>query len=104
MASIDRCGQHEKSNVFVAGSEDSVGRGASLLGVYAAGIGIPFLLAALLVRPFMSFMGRMRGAMRRVEQIVGVALILTGVAFLTGSVNELGFWLQETFPALGRVG
>ena len=39
-----------------------------------------------------------------IEKIMGVALVATGVAFLTGSINDLGFWLLETFPSLGRVG
>ena len=35
---------------------------------------------------------------------MGVLLILTGIAFLTGSITTLSFWLLETFPALGRIG
>jgi cytochrome c-type biogenesis protein len=31
-------------------------------------------------------------------------LVLTGVLFVTGTFNDLGYWLLETFPALGRVG
>jgi len=30
--------------------------------------------------------------------------VLTGIAFLTGSVTSFSFWLLETFPALGRIG
>jgi cytochrome c-type biogenesis protein len=36
----------------VAGSEMSVARGALLLAVYSAGLGIPFVLAAFAMRPF----------------------------------------------------
>jgi cytochrome c-type biogenesis protein len=90
--------------LFVAAAEDTVWRGASLLGVYALGIGVPFLLAALLVRPFLGLMRRFRRYLHRVEQVMGLLLVITGVLFFTGSVNEIGFWLLETFPALGRVG
>jgi len=90
--------------LFVAAAEDSVWRGASLLAVYALGIGIPFLLAALLVRPFLALMRRFRRHVHRVEQVMGLLLVVTGVLFITGSVNEIGYWLLETFPALGRVG
>ncbi len=90
--------------LMVAGTQDSAVRGASLLATYSLGIGIPFLLAALMARPFMAFMGRMRRHLHRVEQIMGAALVLTGIAFITGSVNAFGFWLQDLFPALGRVG
>jgi cytochrome c-type biogenesis protein len=30
--------------------------------------------------------------------------VLTGIAFLTGSLTSLSFWLLETFPILGRIG
>jgi cytochrome c-type biogenesis protein len=90
--------------LFVAGSEDSVGRGASLLAVYSAGLGIPFLAAALLVKPFMAFMGKARRHMLMVERVLGGLLVITGVMFLTGSIADVAFWLLETFPALGKSG
>lgn len=90
--------------LFVAGSEDDVLYGASLLLVYALGIGIPFILAALAIGPFMGFMQRFRRYLHRIEQVMGGLLVLTGILFITGSMNEIGFWLLETFPALGRIG
>lgn len=35
---------------------------------------------------------------------MGGLLVLTGIAFLTGSINRFSFWLLETFPALGQIG
>ncbi len=90
--------------LFVAASEDQVLYGASLLFVYALGIGIPFLLAAAAIGPFMGFMKRFRPYFRRIEQVMGALLVLTGILFITGSMNVIGFWLLETFPALGRIG
>ncbi|MGH1482437.1 MAG: cytochrome c biogenesis CcdA family protein [Geminicoccales bacterium] len=90
--------------LFVAGSEDDVFYGASLLLVYALGIGIPFILAALAIGPFMGFMQRFRRYLGRIEQVMGGLLVLTGILFITGSMNEIGFWLLETFPSLGRIG
>ena len=90
--------------LFVAAGEESAARGATLLLVYALGIGVPFLAAALLAGPFLRFMQRFRRHLHRVEQVMGVLLVVTGVLFITGSVNEIGYWLLETFPALGRVG
>ena len=90
--------------LFVAASEDQALYGASLLLVYALGIGVPFLLAAAAIGPFMSFMQRFRPYLRRIEQVMGALLVLTGILFITGSMNEIGFWLLETFPTLGRIG
>ncbi len=90
--------------LMVAGAEDTALRGGVLLGSYSLGIGLPFLAAAFAAKPFMAWMTRFRRHLGRIEKIMGVALVATGVAFLTGSINDLGFWLLETFPSLGRVG
>jgi cytochrome c-type biogenesis protein len=88
----------------VAGSEETAMRGAVLLAAYSAGLGIPFLLAALALEPFTGFMRRFRKRMGLVEKTMGALLVVTGVAFLTGSFTQMSFWLLETFPALGRLG
>lgn len=88
----------------VAGSEASVGRGAGLLALYSAGLGVPFLLAAFMMGPFLRFLARFRSHIGKVEKAMGVLLVLTGLAFLTGSFNQLGFYLLEAFPVLGRLG
>lgn len=90
--------------LFIAGSEGSIFTGIGLLAVYSAGLGIPFLAAALAVRPFMKFMGKFKRHMPTVERLIGVLLIITGLLFVTETMNEIGFWLLETFPSLGKVG
>ena len=88
----------------VASSEDTVMKGAGLLAVYSAGLGVPFLAAALAIEPFFRFIKRFRGHFATVEKVVGVLLVLTGVGFLTGGMQTASFWLLETFPVLGRLG
>jgi cytochrome c-type biogenesis protein len=88
----------------VAASEQTVTRGAGLLAVYSLGLGIPFVVAAFAVEPFAAFLARFKKYLRRVEQVMGGLLVLTGIAFLTGSLNELSVWLLEIFPALGKIG
>jgi cytochrome c-type biogenesis protein len=90
--------------LFVAAGDDSVLGGALLLATYALGIGIPFLLAALAARPFLAFMARFRRHYRRVERLLGAALVGTGILFLTGSMVEIANWLLITFPGLGTFG
>ncbi len=92
------------SVLMVAASGDSVMYGTSLLGVYAAGLGIPFLAAALAVKPFMNFMKRFRQHMHKVEIAVGSLLVVTGVVIFTGDINEFAIWLLETFPIFSAVG
>jgi cytochrome c-type biogenesis protein len=88
----------------VAASEQTVTRGAGLLAVYSLGLGIPFIVAAFAIEPFAEFLARFRKHLRRVEQAMGLLLVLTGIAFLTGSINIMSIWLLEAFPALGRIG
>jgi cytochrome c-type biogenesis protein len=88
----------------VAASEQTVTRGATLLAVYSLGLGIPFVIAAFAIQPFATFLTRFRKHLLRVEQAMGVLLILTGVAFLTGTITTASYWLLEAFPALGAIG
>ena len=88
----------------VAASEQTVARGAGLLAVYSLGLGIPFVVAAFAIEPFAAFLARFKNYLHRVEQAMGALLVLTGIAFLTGSVNQMSVWLLETFPALGKIG
>lgn len=88
----------------IAGSRETMGEGAFLLAVYSAGLGIPFILSALFVGPFMMFLDRFRKHLGRVEQLVGVLLVITGILFLTGGMQRFAYWLLETFPVLGTIG
>jgi len=88
----------------MASSSQSVVDGAGLLAVSPAGLGIPFLLAAFFVGPFMQFLTRFKRHLGTMEKITGLLLVLTGILFLTGGMQEMAFWLLETFPALGQLG
>jgi cytochrome c-type biogenesis protein len=88
----------------VAASEQTVTKGAGLLAVYSLGLGIPFMIAAFAIEPFAAFLSRFKHHLHRVEQAMGALLVLTGVAFLTGTINWMSVWLLETFPVLGKIG
>jgi cytochrome c-type biogenesis protein len=88
----------------VAASEETVGKGVALLAVYSAGLGLPFLLAALAFEPFVRVIKRCRPYFSAVERVIGVLLVATGVGFLTGSMQDLSAWLLQNFPALANLG
>jgi cytochrome c-type biogenesis protein len=73
-----------------------------LLAVYSLGLGVPFVLAAIAIRPFLSFMQRFKRHLGTIEKVMGVLLVITGILFLTGSINWLGQWMIDTFPMLGK--
>ncbi len=88
----------------IAASEASVARGTFLLGIYALGLGLPFLLAAIFIQRAMGVMGRLKRHMGLIEKAMGALLVLVGVALLTGAFTAFSWWLLEKFPALGMIG
>src|SRR5215217_396579 len=59
----------------VAGSEDTVQRGATLLAAYSFGLGVPFMLAAVALETFTGAMRKFRSRMGMVEKAMGVLLV-----------------------------
>jgi cytochrome c-type biogenesis protein len=88
----------------VAASQATVAKGAGMLAIYSLGLGVPFLIAALAVEPFAAFLTRFRAHLGLVEKTMGGLLVLTGIAFLTGTVSQASYWLLDTFPMLGKIG
>ena len=88
----------------VAAAEATVTKGAMLLAVYSAGLGIPFLFAAFMVEQFSALFARIKRHLVNVERAMGVLLVVTGIGFLTGAVTSVSIWLLETFPALQNFG
>jgi len=88
----------------MAAAEATVTRGAGLLAVYSAGLGIPFLAAAFMIEQFSSLFARLKRHLASVERVMGVLMVITGIGFLTGSVSAISIWLLETFPTLQNFG
>ncbi|MFV1442449.1 cytochrome c biogenesis protein CcdA [Phaeobacter sp. JH20_36] len=88
----------------LAATEASVARGTLLLGIYALGLGVPFLLAAIFLTRSMVLMNRIKPYMGVIEKFMGLLLIVVGFMLVTGLFSEFSFWLLETFPALATLG
>lgn len=88
----------------LAAGEASIARGTLLLGVYALGLSIPFLLAAIFLNRAMGVMNRLKRHMGLIEKVMGGLLIFVGVMLVTGAFSMFSFWLLETFPALAELG
>ncbi len=88
------------SILMVAGGMGELSDGVTLLAIYAAGLGIPFMLAAALSAHFMRFLSKFRRHLHKVEVTMGGLLVLTGILILTGSLSNITAWMLETFPVL----
>ena len=88
----------------VAAARDTVGDGALLLSIYSLGLAVPFWIAAAFSGSFMRFLSRFRRHLGRVEQAMGVLLVLTGIAFMSGFITNVAIWFQQSFPILMQIG
>lgn len=89
------------SILMVAANSAEVGRGALLLAVYSLGLGIPFILVALLlgrVKPVLNWLNRHTLIINRVA---GVVLMVLGLLILTGWIGPVVGWLSMFIPKLG---
>jgi len=92
------------SILSIAASEADVGRGTALLGAYAAGLGIPFLLVAAFFPSLTGVMAWMKRHMERIERVMGLLLWTVGLLMLTGKFTDFSWWLNEQFPILQTFG
>ena len=88
----------------LAASEADLWRGTVLLGFYAMGLGIPFLLVAAFFPQMGRTMALMKRHMGRIEATSGLLLWTVGLMMLTGQFSAFSYWLLEQFPALASVG
>lgn len=88
----------------LAATGGAMGKGTALLAVYALGLGIPFLLSAIFINRAIGLMNRIKPHLKLIERIMGVLLVVVGVALLTGAFPVFAYWLLETFPWLAALG
>ena len=75
-------------------NEATVARGALLSGVYALGLGLPFVLAGLAYRRALGAFGFVRRHQAWVTRLGGVMLVLVGVLLVTGWWDQIVSWVQ----------
>jgi cytochrome c-type biogenesis protein len=73
--------------------------GMLLLGSYALGLAVPFLIAAAATGMFLKASQRMRGAIPILEKTSGVVLVLVGLLLVSGTFAILSGWLTRFTPA-----
>lgn len=89
------------SILMMAANSGQVERGALLLGAYSLGLGVPFVLVAVLlgkVRPVLNWLNRHSLVINRVA---GVVLMVLGALILTGRIGMVVGFLSRYLPKLG---
>jgi cytochrome c-type biogenesis protein len=82
----------------LAGTAETVQRGIGLLIAYSAGLGLPFLLSALALGPFLTFFKRYRPFIPVVERAAGLVLVVVGVLVYTNYYVVLNGWAISLTP------
>jgi cytochrome c-type biogenesis protein len=63
--------------------------GVMLSSFYAAGLAVPFLITGLSINKFLSFYGKFRRHLHKVEVVSGVVLILIGLLVMSNRVSSI---------------
>lgn len=71
------------SILIVAGSQDTVVKGMVLLGIYSAGLAIPFILISLFINRLLDIMRRATRVISYINKISGILLIVLGILLIT---------------------
>ncbi len=70
------------SILVIAGSQETVMQGMILLGIYSAGLAIPFILIAIFINYMLAFLRRATKTLKYVNKVAGILLILIGISLI----------------------
>lgn len=73
----------------LAANGGDVGQAGSLLGAYSLGLGLPFMLTALLLDGAQGILRRLQRYLRTIQLVSGVFLILIGLLVASGTLQGL---------------
>jgi len=82
----------------LAATRGSMMEGMGLLGVYSAGLAIPFLLSTVLIERFLTTFKRIRQWLPWINRVSGAMLLVLGVLLFTGSFSTLSALLSRWTP------
>ncbi len=77
------------SALMIASNSTNVFMGASMLMIYSLGLGIPFILSALLIDSLKTTFEFIKRNYKIINRISGGLLIIIGVMMMTGYLNLL---------------
>lgn len=77
------------SALSMAATSGTAFRGTLLLVVYSLGLGVPFLLSALLIEQLSGAFGFIKRHYRVINLVCGIFLIVVGILMLFGMMNAL---------------
>ena len=77
------------SALMLASQQGHVAEGMLMLLAYSLGLGIPFLLSAVLIDYLKSTFNWIKGHYRAINLVCGIFLVLVGILMATGTLGRL---------------
>jgi len=74
------------SILVLAGTKESMAEGMWLLAAYSLGIGVPFVLSAVLLNSFLSYSAKLKRHMILVKRVCGLLLVIVGIMLMRGGI------------------
>jgi cytochrome c-type biogenesis protein len=74
------------SILIVAGSQETVWQGVILLGIYSAGLAIPFIIMSIFINFLLIFIKKASKVLKYVNVVAGVVLIVVGLILVSNKL------------------
>jgi len=87
-----------------ASMENSIYTGIYLLSLYSLGLAVPFVISSLIIEKFLFFSKKSKSYLSKIRKFSGVTLLITGVLIVIQKLQIVGFYLNQIFPFLQKLG
>ena len=74
------------SILILAGSQETVWQGVILLGIYSAGLAIPFIIISIFINFLLTFIKKASKVLKYVNVVAGVVLIVVGLILVSNKL------------------
>ena len=74
------------SILIIAGSQETVWQGVLLLGIYSAGLAIPFIIISIFINFLLTFIKKASKVLKYVNVVAGVVLIVVGLILVSNKL------------------
>lgn len=81
--------------LILSAKQENALRGILLLAAYSLGVGVPFILAGLLLDKFRTVMTKLTPYLGTIQKMAGVVLVIVGIIVITDSFAVIGAWLEQ---------
>jgi cytochrome c-type biogenesis protein len=88
------------SILLLSGSGGDPARGALLLALYSAGLGVPFVAVALALGRLTRALGWLNRHSQAIDRVAGTVLMVLGVLVFTGRLALVSAWILKVLPGL----